>query len=1325
MAFWIFNNFKQPCNPSTGQTYNWHFDSNNIPCWNTNNAPCGFKFNASGQICDLNGKVCNWQLDNQGNVCDGNWKPVYTCPPKLDGIVEGTGGNDLIDYNYTGDPDGDKIDHNDATLPGEAPQDDIVYGYGGDDRIYAGLGNDDVYGGIGNDTVAGGDGDDILRGETGNDVLDGDNGNDVISGGDQNDAATGGAGNDTLNGDLGDDTLSGDAGNDLLFGGDGNDQMFGGDHNDLLDGGNGTDIMAGGLGDDTLAGGQGSDTIHGDTGNDVIYGGGGVGASGNLIQNGSFEDVTGLTRTGYGYVGTGSVPAWTSVNAKGQIDIHNDHRGGLNPTDGANWLDLEASPGNIRLGQTVAGVTAGQPYVLEFDAGDIVGGANGANVYWGGQLVGFINPTDGVMSHYTFNLTGGAGNGTNRLEFEGTGNGTDNLGVSIDKVNLYSTVAAPDAAGDLLYGDGGADLIYGLGGNDTMDGGTENDTLLGGDGNDTVAGGDGNDVVAGDKGDDVLTGGTGADTLTGGDDRDMFVGGTAGDAVDGSEGGSDSDTLDLRGLGRLNIAYDPLNAENGTVTFIDVNGAPTGSMTFKNIENVLKDPQRDGIVDGTAGNDVIDAAYTGDPQGDRIDNSDAILPGQAPQDDIVKAYGGDDLVKSGLGNDDVYGGTGNDTVFGGDGNDLLRGEDGNDVLNGDLGNDTLDGAAGNDSLNGGLGDDSILGGDGSDTADGGDGNDVIDTSGKNPLNDYFVFPSIPVDAAPNDDRDLVYGGLGNDKITTGDDADTIYGGDGADTIDAGIDADLVFGGLGNDSIDGGLGADTVDGGDGDDYINAGIDAYSDYANEPFGLFGGIQDPNKNDGRDLVYGGTGNDTILTGDDADTIYGGIGNDTIWAGIDDDYVEGGDGNDVINAGHGSDTVYGGLGNDVINGGTGYPQLDIPDATDPNPNNGIDLLFGGDGNDIIYGEDDDDTLFGDAGNDTLYGGIDEDTLYGGTGDDKLFGGNGPDVLFGGQGNDVLSGDGDNDTMYGEDGNDTLLGGVDEDTLYGGTGNDLLEGNKGDDLFVADTGTDTMLGGNDQDTFTGFLIGDSIDGGEGGVDFDTLDLRGTGPKNIIYSPTNPENGVVNWLDTLGNVIGTTTFENIENVIPCFTPGTSIATPRGECLVEDLKVGDKIITRDNGLQEIRWVGAKAMDYKALAANPHLKPVLIQKGALGNSLPERDMLVSPNHRMLVANDRTSLYFEEHEVLVAAKHLINHRGVHEIDSMGTTYIHFMFDQHQVVLSNGAWTESFQPGDYTLKGMGNAQRNEIFDLFPELKTTEGLESYTAARKTLKRHEAALLKR
>ncbi len=307
------------------------------------------------------------------------------------------------------------------------------------------------------------------------------------------------------------------------------------------------------------------------------------------------------------------------------------------------------------------------------------------------------------------------------------------------------------------------------------------------------------------------------------------------------------------------------------------------------------------------------------------------------------------------------------------------------------------------------------------------------------------------------------------------------------------------------------------------------------------------------------------------------------------------------------------------------------------------------------------------------------------------------------------------------------------DDRLSGGAGDDLIFGEGGDDTLIGGQGADTQSGGADADTFIVTSAedgdGDIIDGGAAGDDNDTLDLTGSGPFRIINQVTdadgNSTSGTIEFLDAdTRDVISTLDYSEIENIVPCFTPGTSIATPRGEMLVEDLQVGDKVITRDNGIQEIRWIGAKRMEGRTLQANPHLQPVLIQRGALGHGLPERDMLVSPNHRMLVNTDRVALYFEENEVLVSAKHLVNPKeGVQNINSMGTTYIHFMFENHEVVLSNGAWTESFQPGDYSLKGIGNAQRNEIFELFPELQGKKGREAYASARLTLKKREARML--
>jgi Ca2+-binding RTX toxin-like protein len=754
-------------------------------------------------------------------------------------------------------------------------------------------------------------------------------------------------------------------------------------------------------------------------------------------------------------------------------------------------------------------------------------------------------------------------------------------------------------------------------------------------------------------------------------------------------------------------------------------------------------PQLDGIVQGTSGNDVIDYKYTGDPQGDKIDHNDAVLGVKGSNDDIVYAYGGNDTVNAGEGNDTVYGGDGNDSLNGGNGNDNLIGDAGNDTLVGGAGCNVEYGGTGNDNFVGGAGADTFYGGADQDNLDysasgagvtinlstgtmaGGDaGNDHIGAGidgviGSNFADSLTGFDGQGTAAGDiytnqfygNGGNDTISGLGGNDQIYGGNDNDLLYGGDGNDTVSGDAGNDTVYGDAGNDTITGGDGRDSVYGGDGNDVI----DTSSGDANQKPdlgypGLYAADGDPNND--KDTVDGGTGNDTIKTGDDADSVHGGDGADSIDAGVDNDTVYGDAGNDTIIGGEGSDSISGGTGDDVIYGGydPSVPDaVNIPDATDQVPNNGLDLIHGDDGNDTIFGMDDKDTLYGDAGNDSLDGGIDNDIVYGGTG---------TDTLLGGGGNDTLDGGADNDTLYGGTGNDSEMGGDGTDKVYGDAGNDTING--------GGTGNDSMYGGDDRDLFVSGHAGESIDGGEGGDDHDTLDLTGAGPLHIVYDPSNPENGTVQFLDPVDHhVTGTLTFTNIENVIPCFTPGTLIATPKGEVPVENLRAGDRVITRDNGIQELRWVGRKDMAWADLLSNPHLKPVLVRAGALGNGLPERDMLVSPNHRMLVANDRTQLYFDEHEVLVSAKHLITAQGVQVVDVAATAYIHFMCDRHEVVLSNGAWTESFQPGDYTLKGMGNAQRSEIFELFPELKTDAGLAGYGAARRTLKRHEALLVAR
>ena len=191
---------------------------------------------------------------------------------------------------------------------------------------------------------------------------------------------------------------------------------------------------------------------------------------------------------------------------------------------------------------------------------------------------------------------------------------------------------------------------------------------------------------------------------------------------------------------------------------------------------------------------------------------------------------------------------------------------------------------------------------------------------------------------------------------------------------------------------------------------------------------------------------------------------------------------------------------------------------------------------------------------------------------------------------------------------------------------------------------------------------------------------------------------------------------------PCFVAGSLVDTDHGPKRVEDVAVGDFILTRDNGYQQVRWTGRHAQTVASLAARPDLAAIIIREGALGAGLPVRDMRVSPWHRLLICGQRAELLFGEYEVLVPALHLVGQPAI-ERDSVPQTYIHLMFDEHQIVRADGAWSESFQPGAKTLAGMDDAQRAELFALFPELAETQGQDGYVSARRSLKDHEARAL--
>ncbi len=214
----------------------------------------------------------------------------------------------------------------------------------------------------------------------------------------------------------------------------------------------------------------------------------------------------------------------------------------------------------------------------------------------------------------------------------------------------------------------------------------------------------------------------------------------------------------------------------------------------------------------------------------------------------------------------------------------------------------------------------------------------------------------------------------------------------------------------------------------------------------------------------------------------------------------------------------------------------------------------------------------------------------------------------------------------------------------------------------------------------------------------------------------------VRYVKVDGSVFGDSVYSTF---VPCFTAGALIATRTGLRPIEEIAAGDAVMTRDNGFQTVHWAGRRDLGAAELAADPRFCPVRIRADALGRGGPDRDILLSPNHRVLLTGAKVALNCGTPEVLVAAKHLVGLPGVERLAPRPVSYVHLLFQRHEIVSVDTLWSESFLPGEVALRGMGNAQTEEILALFPELATARPGGRYSAARSILKRHEAVLARR
>ncbi len=192
----------------------------------------------------------------------------------------------------------------------------------------------------------------------------------------------------------------------------------------------------------------------------------------------------------------------------------------------------------------------------------------------------------------------------------------------------------------------------------------------------------------------------------------------------------------------------------------------------------------------------------------------------------------------------------------------------------------------------------------------------------------------------------------------------------------------------------------------------------------------------------------------------------------------------------------------------------------------------------------------------------------------------------------------------------------------------------------------------------------------------------------------------------------------------CFTPGTRIMTPEGVMPIELLREGDLVQTKDNGAQPIRWIGSRRMTGARLFALPKLRPIRIAADFFQEDVPDRDLTVSPDHRILVKGAVAQELFNTPEVLVTAKDLINGETVTvDLQRREVTYVHLLLDRHQVVWANGVETESFHPASASLNSIDPGDRRRLLATHPELEYD--LHTYGSfARRNLSQSEAAILR-
>ncbi|HUB11908.1 MAG TPA: Hint domain-containing protein [Acetobacteraceae bacterium] len=368
------------------------------------------------------------------------------------------------------------------------------------------------------------------------------------------------------------------------------------------------------------------------------------------------------------------------------------------------------------------------------------------------------------------------------------------------------------------------------------------------------------------------------------------------------------------------------------------------------------------------------------------------------------------------------------------------------------------------------------------------------------------------------------------------------------------------------------------------------------------------------------------------------------------------------------------------------------------------------------MFGLDGNNTLYAGSGNTNLYGGPDANTLIGGAGNDSFY-------VYSDQtsvedayttGNNELYAVGVNATLpvnvdtlqlygtlltgTGNDQNDSIFGdGVYSNTLIAGSGNDYMVGGSGGNTLVSGTGIDTMYGGNGTNTANTFVFapGSAPVNNPNGIDYigdfrpgtDKLDFSAfakaghtlsfvgtaplTAPGQVDYSTSDGFTFVEGDVTSAGaadfeiQIAGSLNLQasDFSFSSACFATGTFILTDRGEIAVEHLTAGDHVTTMSGASRPVRWIGHRRIDCSRHPDPRQVWPVRVAAGAFGETLPRRDLWLSPDHAVYMQGG-----------LIPIKLLVNGSTIRQIRMNAVTYYHVELSGHDILLAEGLPAESY---------------------------------------------------